>query len=64
MPKVKTKKTASKRFTITKTGKVMRGRQNARHLRLNKSRSQKSRYGRSAQVSGKFAKTIKQLISS
>lgn len=63
MPKQKTKKAASKRFKITKTGKIMRGRQNARHLRLNKSKSQKRRYKKSATVSGKFGKMIKNMLS-
>lgn len=62
MPKAKTKKAAAKRFTVTKTGKVLRGRQNTRHLRLHKSKTQIHRYGSRAEVTGEFAKTIKKML--
>lgn len=43
MPKVKSKKIVRKRFKLSKNGKVMRETQGKRHLRRNKSQSQKRR---------------------
>jgi large subunit ribosomal protein L35 len=40
MPKQKTKKSAVKRFKITKNGKVLRGRGNAQHRKSHKSKRQ------------------------
>lgn len=62
MPKAKTRKAAQKRFKITKTGKVMRGRQYGRHLRSKKTKSQSRRHKEPAKVTGKFAKTIKRML--
>ncbi|TSC53561.1 MAG: large subunit ribosomal protein L35 [Microgenomates group bacterium LiPW_16] len=62
MPKAKTKKVVSKRFKITKTGKVIRGRQMGRHLRIKKSKSRIRRYKEPTQVKGKLAKTIKKFL--
>ncbi|HCS78184.1 TPA: 50S ribosomal protein L35 [Patescibacteria group bacterium] len=57
--KAKTNKIASKRFKITKTGKILRARQNSRHLRHNKSKSQKRGFKKGAQVSNSFTAGIK-----
>lgn len=62
MGKVKTKKVVSKRFKITKTGKLIRGRQMGRHLRATKSKNRIRRFKEKAQVSGKLAKTIKKFL--
>lgn len=62
MPKQKTRKGAAKRFKVTKTGKVMRGRQYGRHLRRKKSKSAKRRHVEPAVVKGKFAKKIKRML--
>lgn len=62
MNKQKTTKAAMKRFKVTKTGKVMRGRQFGRHLRRKKSKSQKRRHQEPAQVTGKIAKKIKRML--
>lgn len=60
---MKTKKVVSKRFKITKTGKVMRGRQMGRHLRIKKSKSRQRRQKEPTRVkSGKFIKTIKRFM--
>jgi len=50
MPKMKTKKIAKKRFTVTKTGKVMHRVQGARHLRRNKSKSRQRRQDKPKQL--------------
>lgn len=60
--KVKTKQAAFKRFKITKTGKVMRGHQLSRHLKLAKSKSRKRRQKEPAQLTGKFARKIKRML--
>ncbi|MBI2036137.1 50S ribosomal protein L35 [Candidatus Microgenomates bacterium] len=62
MNKQKTTKAAAKRFKVTKTGKVMRGRQFGRHLRRKKSKSQKRRHQEPARVTGKIAKKIKRML--
>lgn len=62
MPKIKTKKVVSKRFKITKRGKVIRGRQMGRHLRIKKSKSRIRRLKEPAQVKGKLARTIKRFL--
>ena len=43
MPKLKTHKTAAKRFKITGTGKITRRRPNNNHMFLHKSGAQKRR---------------------
>lgn len=63
MPKQKTKKGVIKRFKITKTGKILRGRQYGRHLRASKSHSQKRRYKEPAKVAKGVQKTIKRLAA-
>ncbi|MBP9699799.1 50S ribosomal protein L35 [Candidatus Woesebacteria bacterium] len=62
MPKQKVRKIVAKRFKITATGKVMRRRQNSRHLRVNKSKKAIRRYRVPVEVKGKFAKKIKQML--
>ena len=41
MPKIKTNKAASKRYSFTGTGKIKRTKANSRHLLANKSKRQK-----------------------
>lgn len=60
--KQKTRKSAAARFKITGTGKVMRRRQNSRHLRRKKSRKTIRKYRLLATVTGKYAKKIKQMM--
>ena len=60
--KHKTRKAADRRFKITATGKVMRRTQNMRHLRLKKSKKAIRRYNVPVEVTGAFAKKIKQML--
>jgi large subunit ribosomal protein L35 len=60
--KHKTRKTVVKRFKITGTGKVMRRSQNMRHLRRKKSKSLQRKYAIPVEVTGKWAKKIKQML--
>lgn len=62
MPKAKTKRAASKRFKITKTGKVLRGRQYGRHLKITKRKSRRRRQKEPGKLTGKFARTIKRML--
>lgn len=64
MPKQKTRKSAAKRFKLTKTGKLLRGRQNTSHLKSKKSKSQKRRGKRIVEMKGKFKRKIKRMIQS
>jgi len=57
--KQKTKKSAVKRFKVTSTGKLMRGRSFNSHLRVKKSRKQKRRLSRSVEVKGAYAKKLR-----
>jgi len=63
MAKQKTRKSASKRFKITKTGKVLRRVGFARHLRRNKSAKQLRSYKKTRVVKGKIARRIKRLMA-
>lgn len=62
--KQKTKKAAVKRFKITKTGKIIRRRQMAGHLKTVKSKSARVRYKRTAYVSKPEKNLIKKLLVS
>lgn len=60
--KIKVRKIVQKRFKITGTGKILRRRQNMRHLRVNKSKRAIRSYRVPVEVKGKFAKKIKQML--
>ncbi len=60
--KQKTRKGVSKRFKITATGKVLRRRQMARHLRRKKSKSAIRKYRVMVEVEGVKAKKIKRML--
>ena len=64
MTKQKTRKSAARRFKLTKTGKLLRKRQNSSHLKTKKSASQKRKVKRYARVEGKFKSKIKRMIQS
>ena len=62
MPKLKTNKGVAKRIKITKNGKIKRNRPGRRHLLGHKSRKQKRRLRKSADVEKKFAKNYKAVM--
>lgn len=62
MQKKKIKKSVSKRFKITKTGKVMFAHQYGSHKKLNKSKRRIRRQKEPGQMVGTFAKKIKQML--
>ena len=50
MPKIKTRRAAAKRFSITGSGKFKRRRQNLRHILTKKNAKRKMRLGQAAIV--------------
>lgn len=63
MPKLKTKKSISKRMKVTKTGKVMRRKPGSRHYKANKSSGRKRNLRGEDYVVGKRARTYKVLLA-
>ncbi len=62
MPKHKTHKGLAARVRITRNGKVMRRRPGRSHLMSSKSGKRRRQLSRAAEVEGRYAKIIKQLI--
>ena len=62
MPKVKTRKIATKRFKITGTGKVVHRVQGARHLRSRKDKRRQRRQDRQVALEPAMAKHVKAYI--
>jgi large subunit ribosomal protein L35 len=63
MPKQKTHSGAKDRFRITRTGKVLHGRQNRKHLLEGKSSSRKRRLAGKGELSGGDAAQIRKLLN-
>ncbi|MBU1852438.1 MAG: 50S ribosomal protein L35 [Candidatus Omnitrophica bacterium] len=62
MPKLKTNKSAKKRFKLTKTGKIKRFKAGRRHLLSSKSSNRKRRLRKSALVQGMEKKLTRKLL--
>lgn len=62
MPKQKTKKSLTKRFRITKKGKVLRRQGFRRHLNVKKSSRKKRKLGRIVQMNKIYAKKVKKAL--
>ena len=62
MPKQKTRKSISKRFKLTKTGKILRRTIGIRHLKANKSKKRSRRQKAVNYVTGKNAKKLKRVL--
>lgn len=62
MPKLKTHRTAEKRFRITGSGLVMRSKQGSSHLRRNKAKRVKGQYDEMSPVAAVDQKRIKKLL--
>ena len=62
MPKLKTNKSASKRFHITGSGKIMRSRGGKSHLRRNKRPSVTRLYAQMTPVDKSNTKKVKRLL--
>jgi large subunit ribosomal protein L35 len=63
MPKMKTSKTAAKRFKKTGTGKLRREQANKQHLFEKKSNTRKRRLRADADVSSADEKRIKRMLA-
>ncbi len=61
MGKIKVRKSATKRFKITKNGKVVFGHQYGGHNKLHKSKSRQRRLKEPGVLTGAFAKKIKRM---
>jgi len=62
MPKLKTRRSAAKRFAITGTGKVRRRHAYLRHILSSKTRKQKRHLRHSALVAATDVKAVKRMI--
>jgi large subunit ribosomal protein L35 len=62
MPKLKTNKSAKKRFKLTKTGKLKRFKQGKRHLATGKSSNRKRKLSKPTLVEGQLLKIMKKLL--
>jgi large subunit ribosomal protein L35 len=62
MPKMKTKRGAAKRFSVTGTGKIKRRKAYLRHILTTKAQKQKRNLGKSAIVDATNAKSIRRLV--
>jgi large subunit ribosomal protein L35 len=62
MPKLKTHKGAAKRFKLTGTGKVKRGRSHLRHILTSKSKKRKRNLNSPAYVSDGDLLKVKRMI--
>jgi len=60
--KQKVRDSVARRFKVTKNGKVMFGHQYGSHKKLNKSKSRIRRQKEPGQLTGEFAKKIKQML--
>lgn len=62
MPKMKTNRSAAKRFKLTGTGKVKRAKAGGHHLNAKKARKRKRRLNETEFVSASVARRIKTYI--
>lgn len=62
MPKLKTNKSASKRFHVTGTGKLMRTKGGSSHLRRNKAKRVKRTYAEMVAVDKGDVKRVKRML--
>ena len=62
MPKIKTRRSAAKRFEMTGSGKYRRRRQNLRHILTKKAPGRKMRLGQVTVVDSANMKAIRRLL--
>ncbi len=62
MPKIKTRKSAAKRYQVTSTGKVLYKKQGLRHILTKKSSKRKRNLRKSGIMSKVESKRIKRLL--
>ncbi len=62
MPKIKTRRSAAKRFEMTGSGKYRRRRQNLRHILTKKAPGRKMRLGQSTIVDSANLKAVQRML--
>lgn len=62
MPKMKTKRSAAKRFDVTGSGKFKRRKQNLRHILTKKSAKRKMRLGQGAIVDSANERAVRRML--
>jgi large subunit ribosomal protein L35 len=62
MPKMKTHKGAAKRFKVTGSGKILRGKAYKSHILTKKNAKRKRRLGSDVEVSSSDSKKVKRLL--
>ena len=62
MPKIKTNKTAAKRFEVSGRGKIRHGNTGMNHLKMKKSKSAKRRLSIKSGVTSAQKRVIKRLV--
>ena len=62
MPKMKTKKSVAKRFSITGTGKIKRAHDGKNHILTKKTRKRKRNLKKAAYVSKQYERNIKAMM--
>ena len=62
MPKIKTRRSAPKRFELTGSGKYRRRRQNLRHILTKKAPGRKMRLGQSTVVDSANLKAVQRML--
>lgn len=62
MPKLKTNRSAAKRYRVSKSGKVKRGRAGRRHLMTGKSSQRRRKLRKATLVSESEVKPLKHLL--
>ena len=62
MPKIKTRRSAAKRFELTASGKYRRRRQNLRHILTKKAPGRKMRLGQPTVVDSANLKAVRRLL--
>jgi len=62
MPKLKTRKTAAKRFKVTKSGKLLHRKSRTSHLRAKQSSAKKRRKSGTTTIAKANAKTVRKMI--
>lgn len=62
MPKMKTNRSAAKRFSLTGSGKIKRRRKNLRHILTKKSPKRKRRLGQPALVDKANERAVRRML--
>lgn len=62
MPKLKTRKTAAKRFKLTSTGKILRRKATRAHKLIGKAAKRKRAYTQEYSIDATNVKTVKKML--